>query len=165
MTITPHLLAGSAVAVALTDNIFLAFLLGFLLHFALDAIPHLDPGTFLPAIDKDLKMETLHSQYKPWPRWVYAYAVGEFMLIWVLVFLLFYNKTNFGVIAAGGLGGIFVDIIDNPLIRFHLKWPIFRQIDWLHHKLHFDLPIEKWFWGLTVQLIVIGVSIWYLLKF
>ncbi len=29
-----------------TNNIYLAFLLGFLTHFILDAIPHVDPGTF-----------------------------------------------------------------------------------------------------------------------
>ena len=41
---------------------------------------------------------------------------------------------------------------------------IFKDIhedDWIY----FDLPKEKWFWGAITQIIVVGASIWYLLKF
>lgn len=169
MTITPHLLAGSALATAVTDNIFYAFLIGFFLHFVLDALPHVDPGTFhnirLPGTKKEIHLASVHGEHKPWPRWIYIYAISELIIIWVIILLLFSNGPNFGVIVAGGLGGIFVDVIDNPVIRFHLKWPVFRQIDYLHHRVHYDLPPDKWYWGLPLTIIIIGVSLWFLLKF
>lgn len=168
MTITPHILVGAAVASALTSNVYLAFLLGFLTHFVLDAIPHIDPGTYneidLPFTKKDIKLESVHGINKPWPVWIYTYAFAELIIIWTIVILLFRSQPNFWVIVAGGIGGIFVDVIDNPLVRFHLKWPVFRQIDWLHHKLHYDLPVNKWYWGVLIQLIIIGGSLWFLLK-
>ena len=168
MTITPHLLAGSAIASATTTNIFVAFLLGFLTHFILDAIPHIDPGSFndirLPGVKKEIHLETVHADHKPWPLWIYVFAMVEFIIIWTLVIIFFKSKSNFGIIIAGGIGGIFVDVMDNPIWRSHLKWPVFRQIDFLHHKVHYDLPVNKWYWGILFELIIIGVSLWLLLK-
>jgi len=167
MTITPHLLTGAALATT-TSSPIVAFLLGFISHFILDAIPHVDPGTFhnikLPGVKKEIHLETVHQEFKPWPTWIYIFAASEFIFIWLLVIILFAGKPNFGIIMMGGLGGIFVDIIDNPIVRFHLKWPVFRQIDYLHHKLHYDLPAEKWYWGIPIQIIIIGVSLWFLLR-
>lgn len=155
MIITPHLLAGSALATATTNSIPIAFLIGFLLHFLLDAVPHVDPGTFLnPERDEN----------KPWPTWLYIYAAAEFVFVWLLVIVLFKNRPNFDIIMMGGLGGIFVDIIDNNPFRFLRRLPLLKQIHFLHTKLHYDLPASKWFWGLITQLIIIGLSLWVLLK-
>ncbi|MDZ7586117.1 MAG: hypothetical protein U0946_00035, partial [Patescibacteria group bacterium] len=60
---------------------------------------------------------------------------------------------------------IMVDILDNNPFRFLRRWPVLKQIHWLHKKIHHDLPPEKWYWGLPIQIIIIGVSLWYLLKF
>ncbi|MFA6492899.1 MAG: hypothetical protein WCV58_02070 [Patescibacteria group bacterium] len=156
MIITPHLLAGSAVAAAVTDNWLLAFLVGFFLHFILDAVPHVDPGTFFnPERDEN----------KPWPTWIYIYALSEFIIIWAIIIILFQHKSNFDVIIAGGMGGIAVDIIDNNPFRSLRQLPLLKQIHSIHKKFHFDLPKEKWFLGAITQIIVIGVSVWYLLKF
>lgn len=156
MTITPHLLAGSALAAATTDNLGVAFLIGFLLHFVIDAIPHLDPGTFFNIEE---------NRDKSWPTWIYIFAVSEFIIIWVVVIFLFQNKANFGIIMAGGIGGIAVDIFDNNPLKFSQKWPILKQIHFLHKIVHYDLPREKWYWGLPGTVLIIGVSLWYLLKF
>lgn len=156
MIITPHLLAGSALAMAITTNWPLAFLIGFFLHFILDAVPHVDPGTFFnPERDEN----------KPWPTWIYIYAISEFIVIWIIIIILFQNKSNFNVIMAGGMGGIAVDILENNPFRVMRTWPILKQIQWLHGKIHFDLDKKYWFWGAITQIIVVGVSIWYLLKF
>ncbi|MBM2820910.1 MAG: hypothetical protein HW405_670 [Candidatus Berkelbacteria bacterium] len=169
MTITPHFLAGSAVATAATSNIFVAFLLGFITHFILDAIPHLDPGTFhhlrIPGYKKEINLEIVHAEDKPWPEWIYVFVAVEFIITALIVILLFKDRSNFEVIIAGGFGGIFVDAMDNPVFNFVLKWPVFRQIHWLHHRAHHNLDPKKWYWGLPVQLIIIGGAIWYLLKF
>ncbi|MCL5407059.1 MAG: hypothetical protein M1429_00990 [Patescibacteria group bacterium] len=157
MIITPHLLAGSAVAAATTNSWPLAFLIGFFLHFVLDAVPHVDPGTFQP--------KPLPDEEKKWPLWIYIYALSEFVVIWAVVIILFQHKPNFNVIMAGGMGGIAVDILENNPFRVMRTWPILKQIQWVHEKIHYDLPKEKWFWGAFPQIIVVGISIWYLLKY
>jgi len=168
MTITPHLLAGAALATT-TSNVFVAFLLGFLLHFVLDAIPHIDPGTFhnikIPGYEKKINLETVHADDKPWPNWLYTFVIIEFIVSWTVVILLFHQRSDFPNIVFGGLGAIAVDVFDNPLFRFALKWPIFKQIHWLHHRFHHNLPSEKWYWGLPAVIIISGVSLWYLLRF
>ena len=156
MTITPHLLAGSALAVATTDNIAVAFLIGFFLHFLIDAIPHVDPGTFFNVPENN---------DKSWPLWIYIFAVSEFVVAWGLIILLFQHKTDFGIIMFGALGGIAVDVLDNNPFRTLRTLPVIKQIHWLHKKLHFDLSYNKWYWGMPTQIIFIGASLWYLLKF
>jgi len=83
MVITPHLLAGSALATATTNSLPVAFLIGFFSHFLIDAIPHVDPGTFFNISE---------NEDKPWPIWIYIYAVSEFIIAWHC--LLFYFKIN-----------------------------------------------------------------------
>ena len=156
MIITPHLLAGSALAKATTTSLPVAFFVGFFLHFLLDAVPHVDPGTFLnPERDEN----------KPWPTWLYIYAAAEFIFAWSLVIILFQNRPDFGIIMMGGIGGIFVDIIDNNPFRFLRTWPVLKQIHFVHTKLHYDLPASKWYFGAMTQIVIIGGSLWYLLKF
>ena len=99
MTITPHLLAGAAIATT-TNDVFVAFLLGFLTHFILDALPHIDPGTFhnirIPGLGKNIDLETVHSQDKPWPKWIYIFVICEFIFAWTLIIILFKNRADFG---------------------------------------------------------------------
>ncbi len=165
MTITPHLLAGAALAQT-TSSYPIAFLMGFLSHFVLDAIPHIDPGTFhrvdLPIAGK-IDLEKAHDN-RPWPKWIYAFVVVEFVIIWAVAFLLFRNRPDFGLIVTGGLGGIFVDGMDNPVFQFMLKWPVLKQIHWLHHFVHHDIAIDKWYWGVLFEIIIIGGSLWLLIK-
>ena len=155
MTVTSHILTGAVLATT-TNSFPVAFLLGFVSHFVLDAIPHLDPGTFF---------NISGGEDKPWPAWVYIFAILEFIIIVVIFYILFHNRTDFAIISVGALGGIFVDILDNnPLIFIH-RWPIFKQLHWFHEKIHFNLPAQKWYWGLVTQLVIIGGTLWYLLKF
>jgi len=153
MTITPHFLAGAAVATT-TNNLPLAFLLGFFSHFLLDALPHVDPGTFLGRDEK-----------KSWPAWLYALVFIEFIIVITLFFWLFGNRPDFITLGVGGLGGITMDIIDSQPLRFLCRLPLLKQIHWLHHKTHYYLPRDKWYLGLPSQIIVIGGFVWYLLKF
>lgn len=162
MTITPHLLIGAAVAKATTNSLPVAFLIGFLLHFLLDPLPHTDPGTFFNI--KEEEDLPAGEAGRPWPLWIYIFAVSEFILIWLFVIILFKNRPDFGIIMMGGLGAIFVDVLDNNPLRFMRHWPIIRQIHWLHNKLHFELKSNQWYWGLPIQIILIGISLWVLLK-
>lgn len=157
MIITPHLLAGAAIATATTTSYPLAFLIGFLSHFVLDAIPHVDPGTFF---------NPQKNENQSWPLWIYIYAASEFVIIWAIVIFLFQNRPDFDIIITGGIGGITVDILDNHPCRFIRTWPFFKQIHWLHKKFHFELPASQWYLGIPTQIIIIGVCLWILfLKF
>jgi hypothetical protein len=153
MTISPHVLAGAAVAVAVTDNWILAFCIGVILHFLLDGLPHLDPGTFFEKKEKE----------EPWPVWIYYFSFMEFVLLAFLVYILYYNDPRFVIILSGGLGGMFVDVLDNNPVRAKLhKYPFFKQLNLLHEGVHYELPKNKWYWGLLIELIIIGGSIWYI---
>ena len=153
VVITPHALVGAGLATS-TDNYYLAFLLGFISHFFVDMIPHLDPGTFF-----------VHKNQK-WPTWVYVYTFSEIIIFPIIFYFLFRNRADFAIIGVGALGGIGVDLVDsNPFIYFLRKWPVFRQLHWLHDKLHFFIKAKYWYWGLLNELIVTGGMIWYLLKF
>lgn len=168
MTIAPHLLTGSALAYATTDNIFVAFLLGFLVHFLLDSLPHIDPGSFhdikIPGTDVDIELGKVEEK-KPWPLWIYIFATCELVLVWLLVIGLFRNRSDFNIIVAGGLGGISVDLIDNGGFPFVRQLPVIRELHWFHKRVHHDLDLSKWYWGVLVQAIIAGGSLWYLLKF
>lgn len=167
MTITPHLLTGAALG-SIASNYPLAILMGLFSHFILDAVPHLDPGTLhneRPAgYTKEVDLAKVHENDKPWPLWIYVFAIAEFIVAWALVYILYCGRSNFGLIAAGALAGILVDILDNPLFSFTLNWPIIKQIHYLHHRFHYDLPKAKWYWGALTEIIIIGGSLWFLSK-
>ncbi|MEI6040446.1 MAG: hypothetical protein WCP93_03815 [Candidatus Berkelbacteria bacterium] len=153
MVITPHALVGASLATA-TQSLPLAFILGFFSHFVIDAIPHLDPGTFF------------ENKNKKWPLWVYIYSFTEIIIFPIVFYILFHHRPDFTVLCVGALGGITVDLIDsNPFIRFLREKPGFAQLHWLHDKFHFFIKPKYWFWGLLTELIVIGGTLWYLLKF
>jgi hypothetical protein len=168
MLITPHALASSAVSSAITNNVFVAFFVSMALHFVLDAVPHFDPGTLRYKAnepDRKPKWGTEHLDEKAtyWPKWVFLFVACDFLLFFVIYFFLFKVTKNFDIILAGGLGGISIDVIDNPLVKFY-KLPILAQLHWLHHRVHFDLTQRYWYWGIPLQIIIIGGSLWYLLK-
>jgi len=168
MLITPHALAGSALSSAITNNVFVAFFISMSLHFVLDAIPHFDQGTLRYKFNEPNRKagwgtEHLEENSTSWPKWVYVSAVVDFIIAVLIYFLLLSKALNFPVLLAGGLGGISIDLIDNPVVSFY-KLPVFSQLHFLHHKVHFDLPQRYWYWGIPLQIIIIGGSLWYLLK-
>ena len=153
MVITPHALVGASLATT-TDNYYVAFLLGFLSHFLVDMIPHLDPGTFFE--DRNQK----------WPVWVYIYVFSEIIIFPIVFYFLFRHRSDFAIIVVGAVGGITVDIFDgNPISAFLKNWPVFKQLHWLHERLHFYINKRYWYWGLLTELVIIGGTLWYLLKY
>ena len=57
-----------------------------------------------------------------------------------------------------------MDVLNNNLFRFLHKFPVFKQIHFLHEKIHYDLPVDKWYWGLPAEILIITLSLWALLK-
>jgi len=66
----------------------------------------------------------------------------------------------------GILGAISIDLIDNnPLFQFLMTKPFFREIRWLHGKLHWHFKKVKWYWCAIFEILVLTSAIWYLVKF
>lgn len=154
MIILNHSLVGAVLATK-TESLPVAFLLGFISHFVLDAIPHLDPGTIInPFGKKEIS----------WPKWVYGCVLIDF-LITIIIFYLLRNRPDFNLMIVAAIGAVSVDVIENFPSKFIRDLPILKQIQWLHTKVHFWLPTKMWCWGLLTSIIVLGGSLWYLLKF
>lgn len=155
MIILTHSLAGAALATGVNSPM-VAFFLGFIFHFILDAIPHFDQGTIVnPSGEK----------IKSWPGWVYWTIALDVIITFFFFWAFLKNRPDFQIMIWGGLGGVSVDVIENFPIKAVRDLPILKQIEWLHHKIHYWLPKEKWYIGLISEIIVTGGIIWYLLKF
>lgn len=158
MTIFPHAIAGAAIATS-TTNPAVAFLLGLVSHFLLDAMPHLEPSS----------QEIKHPDgTTSWSIWLYLFVVGEFILtVAVFVFLYYYHRPpDISILLWGAFGGLFPDlIVTNPVLFPYKKYPVMKQIVWFHDKIHLYLRPQLWYVGLIFESVLIGGSLWYLLKF
>jgi len=155
MTIIPHALTGAAAA-ALSENYFLAFWLGFVSHFVLDALPHLEP--------KHLVTKN-HDGTKTWSVWLYVFVLAE-IIFTIVFFYLIRHHPDFNILIFGLLGGLFPDmIVNNPFLQWLRPKPIFKQFFSLHDTIHLDLDLKFWPISFIVETLLIGGAIWYLLKF
>ena len=142
-----HFLAGAAVATQVPE-ILPASMAAIVLHFAADAIPHVD------YIGKP--------EDSPVNRWItIADAVFGLAIFWLVVPAEF---RIYGFIV--GLIGVLPDLMSGPLYL----WPKLRQIGWwakFHHWHTYTLQhswgkINLWL-GILPQLIVLGWIVWYFL--
>ena len=154
MIILAHSLVGAVVATK-TESFPVAFLLGFTSHFVLDAIPHLDPGTIVNPFGK---------KNVSWPKWVYWFILLDFLTT-ILIFYLLKDKPDFKFMIVAAVGAVSVDVIENFPVEFVRNLPVLKQIQWLHGKVHYWLPTEKWYWGLLTSMATILVAIFYLLNY
>lgn len=155
MTIVPHALVGASTAI-FTNNIYVAFLVGLISHFILDGLPHLEPSSLVTNNPDGTKH---------WSIWVYVFVAAE-LLISITFFYFLRQRADFNLLLAGAAGGILPDlIINNPFLQFLHDKPVIKYFFRFHGKIH--LPDEKnhWYWALPVEIIIIGGSLWLLLKF
>jgi len=153
MTIVPHALGGAAAA-TLTSNYLLAFLFGFLSHFILDRIPHLEPK-FLVKQEED--------GTKKWSIWLFVFVAAEF-IITIIFFSFFKDRSDFISLLFGIFGGLFPDIVvNNPFLQKFRHKRLINYFFWFHDKIHLDIPGKYWYISLIGEVIVIGGSIWLLL--
>jgi len=153
MIITPHFLVGAALGTTV-KSLPVAFALGVGSHLILDLVPHADQGTFQ-------KIE--RGQRPDWPRWFYYFTILDFAVTFMIFFFL-RGRSDFSLMLAGGLGAILIDVIDNIPFRVLDRWPVFKQVHFVHEIFHYNIKKENWYWGIIGQAIAIGGSLWYLLK-
>ncbi len=142
MLFTAHALGGG-VSGELVGNPFWAFLLGFVLHFILDFIPHYDT--------------TDDGKYTP--RQIALVCTDFIIGALILTILLFYYSHNRWSLISGAFGGILPDILSlvPPIRKFTMKnryWRIFHEI---HNKIQSVKisPVP----GLLIQILVWIISV------
>lgn len=151
MLATPHILTGAVIATQ-TQNLPATFIIAVLSHYFLDIFPHTDAGTFhkekyWKQTDKEIVLATLDV---------------------ILGFAIIFLKRNLeNMVFVGAFFALMPDVLDNfPLWQdYFRKSKIFSKAYNFHEDIHFRLPNKYWYWGIPMQLVVIGGAIWYLLKF
>ena len=145
MLAASHLVAGGVIG-SYIGNPFLAFLLGIIIHFVLDAIPHFDTigegGT-------SLKEMTLI---------ITDFLIGLALIIWVI-------KPDLSIgspFVWGAIGGMTPDLFDN--VPFWKRWfhknIIGNKIHEFHEKYHSRTFDHHPVLGMLTQYILIGIFIW-----
>ena len=153
MLLTPHALVGGAIG-ASTDNLLYIIVLAILSHFVLDAVPHFDWGTWHN--NKNFELETKD----------YLLVAGDIALLLIFTYFLWDNIKANPNIAVGGFFAILVDLIDNvPFWKDYVrKLPVFSQMHSLHRKIHFELKMKNWYWGVLTQIVIIIMAVIVIIK-
>jgi hypothetical protein len=155
MLITCHLLTGAVIA-STPVNPFFSLPVSFLSHFVLDAFPHLEATTF------SVKKEG--EDYYPSQKEIFYVALDAIFGLLILLFIYLKLKNPF--ILLGAFLAILPDLIDNMPLWYKIrKIPGFKQFHQFHDKIHFGLKPKAWIWGIPLQLVLLGVIIWYFLGF
>lgn len=154
---TPHLLAGTVIGTHFDWPV--ALIIGIASHFALDSIPHADTGT-LHCKNKKVKNYVWTKQDWSLIKIDLAVAAALGLLVWW--------KSGFSIaIAAGAGGAVLPDIFDN--VPWWKYWFRATKVGKMAHKVHsifqFQLKYKYWYWGVVTQIIIIGGSLWYWLKY
>ncbi|HBO61075.1 TPA: hypothetical protein DD449_05375 [Candidatus Berkelbacteria bacterium] len=126
------------------------FFIGVASHFLLDAIPHLDVGTFTRPLNYQ-------------PIWVYPIVLGEAIILALVYYKVFHKEPKFKLMMFGGFSAILVDVLDN--LNFWKKGvPFFTQLHSTHEWFHYNISPDHWYLGLLTTLILTGGLVWYLSK-
>ena len=125
----------------------------FVSHFALDSLPHTDVGVL---IAKDKEKNFVPANIKEW-----IYLLLDIFGGLILFMIAFLQSPNYLISLAVFLA-ILPDLLDN-LPFWNLKnILIFKQLHFLHEYVHFNVPKSKWFFGIILEVLILGMGIWIL---
>lgn len=155
MLFTTHLIIGSAIGQATGEPVS-AFALGIISHHLCDRIPHFDGGSVYPLVGTD-------EQWKP-VHWVIAIADVSIGLGLATVLTLqgYYSPS----MIAGATGAVFPDVVDNvPWTRKTFRATfIGKKYHAFHASFHATAPLRQIFFGLGVQIALLGVCLPYIIR-
>ena len=145
MLAASHIVAGGVVGSYL-GNPFLAFLLGIVIHFILDSIPHFD--TIGDGIDDPKELTLI----------LVDFLIGMAIIVWVLKPDISLNSS----FVWGSIGGMTPDLFDNvPFWRESFrKTKIGGKVHKFHDKIHSQAFENRPILGMLTQYILIGLFIW-----
>lgn len=149
-----HILAGAAIG-SQTENIPVVVGLAIASHLAMDFLPHIDEGT-----------EMTKGGLKPVTKY-YLAAMDVFASIFIIVLVLMarpqLHKTP---VAIGALAALFIDLV--VAVPFYEPWVAktrpFSYIYDFHDRIHMPLKRFKYSWGIPLQIVFVGICLWFLLK-
>lgn len=149
-----HTLIGAAIGSQI-DNIPAVIGLGVVSHFVLDFLPHVDPGT-----------EINGKEMRPVMKYFLAGLDVLASLIIIVLALMLRPELNKTAVITGAVTALAVDIIFN--VPFWMSWfrktRPFSKIHNFHELIHKPLQKYQYSVGIPLQILIIVVSIWLLLK-
>lgn len=167
---TTHLIVGAAVGVA-SENPILGFGTSFIVHHAIDALPHFDQGSFYTLksgaayLGKN-REEIPRSSFlkRDWIMLFIDFAVGGTALLFLLWKLPVELWTP---LASGVFGGLLPDIIDSSPLwskKLRAKARAIFHYHRFHIFFHWTVAKREAVLGFATQATLIAVSLWYLLS-
>lgn len=156
MLITPHILVGTAIGVAVGNPV-AGFALGVASHYILDIIPHTDSGTwhyYEPFVGKNMDVRDFTMGI------VDASAAGFSLLA-----LAGYAPIMSPAPLAGAFGGLLPDLVmlAGLFVPALTKWKGLAWYYTFQDKFHYTAKPNQWAIGIVTQVVAIGASVWYLL--
>lgn len=156
MLITPHILVGTAIGVAVGNPV-AGFALGVVSHYILDIIPHTDSGTwhyYEPLIGK-------HLDVRDFTMGIVDASVAVFSLLT----LAGYAPIIGAAPLVGAFGGLLPDLVmlAGLFIPALSKW---KGLAWYYkfqNSFHYTAKPNQWILGVFTQIVAVGASVWYLL--
>lgn len=149
-----HTLVGAAIG-SQTDNIPVVIGLGVASHFMLDFLPHVDPGTEISG--KEMRLAT---------KYFLAGLDVLASLIIIVLALMLRPQLNKTAVITGAVTALAMDIIFN--VPFWNSWfrktRPFSKIHNFHESIQKPLQKYQFSVGIPLQILIIVVSIWLLLK-
>ncbi len=157
MLITPHVLAGTAIGLAVGNPV-AGFVLGVTSHFVLDAVPHTDPGTW--HYNEAFSTHSLDIRDFTTAGLDVASAVFGFALLSGSAPLLAAGPI------AGAIGGALPDLFVVLGLLFK-KLPTWKGLKWYYdlvEKYHYTARPSQWVLGVVTQLAVIAGALVFILS-
>lgn len=134
-----HLLLGALIGKSL-NNVFVIALLSFVSHFILDALPHLDQGSFKKKDEFELR---------DWLLVILDLAIGISLVIYFALKFTFWN------IVVGAFFAILPDLISGFAWFFNLNKSWIRTFNEIHTKIGFKMTSELVLLGIFLEIALI----------
>jgi len=162
MLLATHALAGAIIG-NLVNNAFIAFLLGLISHFLIDAIPHLD----FPKYKKGNDMKKLKYNGKPLSKFQFNLILLNIILSVLALIYLFLRGENTAPYVMGILGAVIIDIPDDfPFLNEKYKNTApFKYIYNFHMKIQTIQPpksigiFTQYITGLILLIILLKINV------
>jgi len=150
MIFTTHIIVGGTTG-SIINNPYLAFAGGFISHHIIDAIPHLDPGSFT----------RLQPKKKFWEVPKIIAVIFADVAVGSVVFYLLWRYAGYPLpMLAGAVGAVISDVVDNgPWQDTIRKYSPFKKFHVFHEKYHRTVLPQQWLLGILTQLVLIIASV------
>jgi hypothetical protein len=170
MLLVTHVAVGAALGEAvrgLPDAPLIAFVLGWISHYVLDALPHWEKlyGEKFPSFETQASV-------KKWPRAsVISASIDVLLTVLFLAYFVWRDPNGpfyVNPVFWGGLGAILPDLLTNTPFFSGIwgKWPFFKQERFIHKYFHISrdsqIHMPKYL-GLITQLVIFVAAFWIIL--